>query len=116
MALKAHRAFLFVKRNPLGKEKQQDDIMGTVALTFKIMPESPETDLAKLKGEIKGVIAKHEEMELKNITEMPIAFGLISLEILITMPDKVRGTDALEEDLSNIPEVSSVEAGDVTLL
>ncbi len=90
--------------------------MGMVALTFKIMPESPDTDLAKLKEEIKKAVSKHAGIELKNIIEKPVAFGLKSLEVLITMPDKVSGTDALEEDLSNIPAVSSVEAGDITLI
>ena len=89
--------------------------MGTVALTFRIMPESPETDLNKIKAEIKNVVSKHGSIELKSIEEKPIAFGLKALELLITMPDR-QGTDKLEEEMANIDGVASVEAGDVTLL
>ena len=89
--------------------------MGTVALTFRIMPESPETDLNKVKAEIKNVVSKHGGMELKSVEEKPIAFGLRSLQLLITMPDS-QGTGKLEEEIADIDGVASVEAGDVTLL
>ncbi len=90
--------------------------MGTVALTFRIMPESADTDLAKIKDEIKKIVSKHGNMELKAIDEEPVAFGLKAIELLITMPDKISGTDKLEEQISAISGVASVEAGDVTLL
>ena len=89
--------------------------MGMVALTFRIMPESTDTNLAKVKDEIKKVVSKHANIAIKTLDEKPVAFGLKSLELLITMPDS-QGTDALEEGLSAISGVASVEAGDVTLL
>ena len=90
--------------------------MGMVALTFRIMPESTDTDLSKIKDGIKEAVSKHVNIEIKAMDEKPVAFGLKAIELLITMPDKVSGTDKLEEDISAISGVASVEAGDVTLI
>ena len=88
--------------------------MGTVAVTFKLMPESADSDLAGIKELVNKTVARHGEMKLKSIEEMPIAFGLKSLDILIIMPDGSLST--LEEELSKIEGVASVEAGNVTLI
>ena len=89
--------------------------MGMVALTFRIMPESADTDLSTIKNEIRKVVSKHANIEIKTMDEKPVAFGLNAIELLITMPDS-HGTDKLEEDISAISGVASVEAGDVTLI
>ena len=88
--------------------------MGQVAVTIKVMPESPETDLDKIKSQIKKAVSG--KTEIKNIKETAIAFGLKQLEILLLMPDQSGGTDEIEDKIRKIKGVSSVECGDITLI
>ncbi len=89
--------------------------MGMVAVTFRIMPESPGADLNRIKKEVEKTIHKHKDVELKNASIKPIGFGLSAIEILLTMPDS-GGTDEIEQEILKISGVESIEAGDVTLL
>jgi elongation factor 1-beta len=82
--------------------------MGMVALEFKIMPESPETDLEKIKSEIS------KKIKIQDSKIEPIAFGLKALKILVIVPDKETGD--IEGKLREIKGVSEVETGSVTLL
>ncbi|MEM7819413.1 MAG: elongation factor 1-beta [Candidatus Aenigmatarchaeota archaeon] len=83
--------------------------MGMVALTMRVMPESPDIDLDRIKREIKNIV------DVKDIKEVPIAFGLKILEVLLVFDDK-EGFGDIEEKIRNIKGVSSVEGGNVTLL
>jgi elongation factor 1-beta len=83
--------------------------MGLVAATFKLMPESVETDMEAIKKEIAS------KMQTKELKEVPIAFGLKLLEVLLVFEDK-EGLGSVEEKLRTIKGVASVESGDVTLL
>jgi translation elongation factor aEF-1 beta len=85
------------------------DSMGLVAITFKVMPESPETDLKHIADELKTL------GDVKQIKEVPIAFGLKMIEVLMTFEDK-QGTGDIEGKIRAISGVGEVEAGDVTLL
>jgi elongation factor 1-beta len=87
--------------------------MGNVAVTLNVMPDSPEADLEKMKEEIKNRIGNG--IKLEQINEKPVAFGLKRLEVLLTMPDN-KGTSDLEEAISKIEGVASVEPGEITLL
>lgn len=89
--------------------------MGTVAVTLKIMPVSPEVDLETMKKKIEDSLSKFDYAKLEQIDEKPVAFGLISLSVLFTMPDS-GGTDEIEKALSSIENVESVETENVTLL
>jgi len=88
--------------------------MGQVAITLKVMPDSPETNLEKIKKSVEKLVSG--EMEVKSMTEKPVAFGLKQIEVLITMPDKSGGTDEIEEKIRNIKGVASVEPGEITLI
>ena len=83
--------------------------MGAVAATFKIMPESPDTDLKLIEKEIRA------RVNAKEIKEVPIAFGIKLIEVLLVFEDK-EGIGSVEEKLRTIPGVASVESGDATLL
>jgi len=81
--------------------------MGTAAVQYKIMPESPEADLnqileiAKTKiTNLGGVFASSEEQ--------PIAFGLKALIISLAYPEEKEIED-LENELKTIENISSVE-------
>jgi len=82
--------------------------MRMVALELKIMPESPEVDLEKIKTEIS------KKIKIQDSKIEPIAFGLKSLKILVIIPDKETGD--IEGKIREIKGVSEVETGSATLL
>ena len=87
------------------------DTMGDVAVKMKVMPESPETDLEKIKTEIEGMV-KVQDSKIE-----PVAFGLNSLNILFIIPDS-EGAKAEEmaEKIKAIKGVADAEVESVTLL
>lgn len=84
--------------------------MGQVAITLKVMPESPEVDIGRLKEEIRNSV------DVQEIKEEPIGFGLVALKVLIVLQDSSGGTDTIEHTISEISGVGSVDTEDVTLL
>jgi len=83
--------------------------MGTVAISIKVTPESPEVDIDNIKKKILS------DMIVKDLKIEPIAFGLKAIKILIVKND-TGGTDDVEEKLRGIAGVGSVEVESVTLL
>ncbi len=81
--------------------------MGEVIVGLKVMPESPETDMEKLKNDIRNAIP--DGVKLRGLREKYIAFGLSAVDVTITMPDSEGGSEKIESALSKIPNVSSVE-------
>ena len=88
--------------------------MGEVVATIKLMPESPEVDLAQIKEKVSQSIP--EGTELHKIEEEPIAFGLVALNVIVVVDDAEGGTEKAEEILSGIDDVASVEVVDVRRL
>jgi elongation factor 1-beta len=88
--------------------------MGEVVATIKLMPESPEMDVEKVKTEIKSSIP--ENTELHSIEEEPIAFGLVAINVMVVVDDAEGGTEQIEENLSKIEDVASIEVVDVRRL
>ncbi len=86
--------------------------MGQVAITYRIMPEDPSTDLAPIRDGIRKAVGA----ALKGIQEKDVAFGLRAILALALVDDASGGGEKLEAALSAIPGVSSVEAIDVTLI
>jgi len=82
--------------------------MGNVAIKLKIMPDSPDTDLEKIREEIS------KKLEIKDFKIEPIAFGLNALKILIIASDE--GTEEVEKEIKDIEGVSEVEVESVTLI
>lgn len=83
--------------------------MGDVAVTLKVMPDSPETDLDKIREEIS------KKVKIQDYNTEEIAFGLKALRILIVKPD-TGGTDDIEKQIKEIEGVSDVEVESVTLV
>jgi elongation factor 1-beta len=83
--------------------------MGDVAVTLKVMPDSPEIDLEKLREEIS------KKVKIQDYNTEEIAFGLKALRILIVKPD-TGGTDDIEKQIKEIEGVSDVEVESVTLV
>lgn len=88
--------------------------MGDVVATIKLMPESPDVDLEKMKEEIIASIP--EGTEFHKIEEEPIAFGLVALNVMVVVGDAEGGTEPVEENLAKIEGVNTVEVTDVRRL
>ncbi|MCD6398567.1 MAG: elongation factor 1-beta [Candidatus Aenigmarchaeota archaeon] len=85
--------------------------MGSVAISVTVVPEGPDIDLSKLIEKIKNTI------DIKDVKEENIGFGLKNLKLMIIRPDAAgQGTDDIEDKLSGIDGVSSVRIDDVTLI
>lgn len=82
--------------------------MGLVAISLKVMPESPDVDMEKLKANIAKVV------EIKDAKIEPVAFGLKALKVLVIAKDI--GTEAIEAKIRAIPNVADVSVDSVTLL
>jgi len=85
--------------------------MSEVIITFRIMPESPETNLEDLQKKCEELISKVGEVGKVEIK--PIAFGLKELDIYAVMDESKGSPDALEEELSNLDGVNRAEIADV---
>ena len=84
--------------------------MGDVAIILKIMPESPDVDLEALKTEIKDVVDVHD------IVEEPIGFGLSALKVAVVVPDQEGVADAVQEKITAINGVEHADIVGQTLL
>lgn len=87
--------------------------MGQVAVTLKIMPDSPDADIERIKKEIEGL--ELEPAKLQEIKIEDMAFGLKAIKVLYIMPD-TGGTDRIENAIKEIDGVAEVEPGELTLL
>ncbi|HNR26208.1 MAG TPA: elongation factor 1-beta [Methanobacteriaceae archaeon] len=88
--------------------------MGDVVATIKLMPESPDVDLEKIKADVEKSIPSGTE--LHKIEEEPIAFGLVALKVMVVVGDAEGGTEPVEENLAQVDGVNSVEVVDVRRL
>lgn len=82
--------------------------MGLVAAVFKLMPESA-GDLEQIKEQIKA------NFQVQDMKEVPVGFGIKVLEVMIIFDDK-KGIGNIEEELSAIEGIASIESGDATLI
>lgn len=86
--------------------------MGSVAITFRIMPDDPEANLEVIKSGVRKTL----EGSLRDLKEQPVAFGLKAILAIAVVNDAAGGSDQLEQSLAAIPGVGSVETVDVTLV
>jgi elongation factor 1-beta len=85
--------------------------MGDVALIIKVMPESPDVDREEIKKEIRAKLAR-----VQDITEEPIGFGLVALNVVAVVPDAEGQTDAAESALNSIAGIERAEIVGSTLV
>ena len=79
--------------------------MGTVLITTKIMPDSPDADLNAIKDAAKSMLEQEGGKNI-SIEERPVAFGLKSIHIKVELPEE-KGSEKVESLLSSIQHVSS---------
>jgi len=82
--------------------------MATAGIQFKIMPESIETDLEKLKSDIQAKVESFKSGVFSEAKEEPIAFGLKALIITIALSEDEE-SDKVENAIRSIEGISSVE-------
>jgi len=82
--------------------------MGSVIVTFKIMPESVEVNLDSLEQEIKS------EINPQRIERVPIAFGLNAIQIVKLVEEKEGEMDRMTDKIKNIKGVKEVEVVGLT--
>ena len=87
--------------------------MADVVITLTIMPDSPNVDLKKVESEALDKIKSFSGMANYKVEIEPVAFGLKALKILFVMDEAKGATDPLEEDITKIEGVNSVEVTDV---
>ncbi len=88
--------------------------MGITSITFKIMPTSPQADLAKLKSAVEKKTAELGG-KFKSSTEEPIAFGIKALMCVVEWPEE-KDPDVIEGALGKLKDVNSVQMTDVRRL
>ena len=81
--------------------------MGEVLTTMKIMPDSPDIDLEAIKSTIESSMP--EGARIKEISEEPIAFGLVAVILQFITEDGEGGSEPVEEMVQGIDGVASIE-------
>jgi len=84
--------------------------MGKVAMIVKVMPDSPEVDLASMEGSIRGAVPETTE-----IRREPIGFGLNALKVAVVVEDEEGSSERVEEAIAGIDGVASAEIEELTL-
>lgn len=77
--------------------------MGKISCVYKIMPEDAETDLENIKEQLREVL------DVNDIGEEDVAFGLKAIKMSTVTTDEEGGTDAVEEKLEELENVQSYE-------
>ncbi len=86
--------------------------MGNVMITFRLMPEGPETDMGKIEENARSILGE----SFKNAQSRPFAFGLNALFVVCVVPDEQGVADRLESSLGKIENVQGVEVVGVDLV
>lgn len=86
--------------------------MAQAIVTIKIMPDSPEVDLEKVKESVEKELLSFET-ELGKYEIQPVAFGLKALIVYFVVDESKGSVDPIEEALKKIDGVNSVEVTDV---
>lgn len=87
--------------------------MARVVISLRIMPRSPDVNLSDLETKAKKEIVDFCNSQEFKVEIQPIAFGLKALMILFVMDESIGTTEKLEQEISQLDGVESVEVTDV---
>ena len=89
--------------------------MAKAIVTFKLMPEAPDADLASIKKKALAIAKDAGSIGQMQAKEEPIAFGLVAILILAMF--EVEGTefDAIAEKMGKVAGVQSSEVAKMDL-
>ncbi len=86
--------------------------MAEAMIVVKVMPDSVEVDLPSLEGRVRDVILEiYGEVGEIRKEEIPIAFGLISMQFTFIINEAI-GSEAIEEALANVDGVANAQVID----
>ena len=88
--------------------------MGSINVKARLMPSSPETDLDKIKEEIRKILGGKYEVKGISFEEELIAFGLKAIILVFIWPED-KELDSVEEELRKIENVNSLEILDIRI-
>ncbi|MBE27844.1 MAG: elongation factor 1-beta [Euryarchaeota archaeon] len=88
--------------------------MGEVALKYRIMPESPDSDIEKIVSKISEVIPEDGSFGAHEVK--PFAFGLKAIMVAILGIDRDGFATEVEEALNGLPEVQTVVLEEQSLI
>jgi elongation factor 1-beta len=88
--------------------------MGQVAVLFRLMPQSVETDLRAVAESVRSSLPAG--VTVRGMQVKDIAFGLKALLVSVVMADSSGVLDATEQALAKVPHVESVEVMEEGLL
>ena len=89
--------------------------MGKAIITFKLMPESPEVDLAPIKEKALEIAKEAGSIGEMQAKEEPIAFGLKAVLVLAMYEVEGSDFDAIAINMGEIEEVQSSEIAKMDL-
>ena len=99
-----------------GSLNQIGDIMGMVALTYKVMPDSDVDDVSadEIVTQIMGL--KNETYDVQLCETKPLAFGLKFIQVHVVMNDGSGLSDIFEENMRAIRGTGEIEVLSMGLL
>ena len=83
--------------------------MAKVIVTWKVMPETAESDLEAVKVSVKKSIEDFGGFINGEMTEEPVAFGLKFVKVSFAYDEDKGTTDEIEDELSKDDNIQSVE-------
>lgn len=86
--------------------------MGKVVVTYRVLPEGAETDVDALKDRIRQAFGDR----VRDVTDRPLAFGLVGVEAAVVLEDAEGEVDRTDASLQKLEGVRSVETLSVDLL
>lgn len=87
--------------------------MGDVQVKLKVMPEDA-SGFDEFRDRVEEAVP--ESADLVSVEEEPVAFGLKALMIVVVVPDAEGGSEAIEQELSEVDGVQSVQVVDMSRL
>lgn len=83
--------------------------MAKAIITFKLMPDSPDTNLWPIKEKAEAIAKVNGAIGAMKIKEEPIAFGLKAILILAMYEVEGADFDKIAEEMKRIEHVQSAE-------
>jgi len=88
--------------------------MGNVFVVYKVMPDGPDS-VDKVRNAVVNML-RSEGVDVMDVKEEPIAFGLKAILIGVKMEDKGGIVDEIEEKIRGVEGVESVTVAQMTLI
>ena len=89
--------------------------MAKAIITFKLMPESPEVDLAPIKEKALGIAKEAGSIGEMQVKEEPIAFGLKAVLVIVMYEVEGSDFDKIAIEMGKIEHVKSSEVAKMDL-